>query len=57
MHKSVTVTVRRITAEAYVGWRRWSHWELGVGGWLLDGADGWLNLGWLYCGVNIWRDK
>jgi len=55
MQKSATVTVRGITAEAYVGWRRWDHWELGFGGWLLDGLDLWVQLGWLYAGVNVWR--
>jgi len=56
-HKVKTVTLGRTRAEVYVGWRRWDHWELGFGGWLLDGLDIWLNLGWLYFGITVWRGE
>ena len=54
MHK--TARLPGAHGEVYAGWRRWDHWELGFGGWLLDGLDIWLNLGWLYAGVTVWRD-
>lgn len=55
MHKTLRLPGGH--GEVYAGWRRWDHWEVGFGGWLLDGADCWLNLGWLYCGLTVWRDK
>jgi len=41
----------------YIGRRRWGYFEIGFGGWWLGGSlDLWLQLGWLYAGVEIYHD-
>jgi len=43
--------------EFYIGWRNYLHVEVGVGGWNCDGIGVWLNLLWLYMGVNYYRER